>query len=93
MIKKCRLSDIPGLNAYKHVGKRIADIEAFIQSGDDCCEVVLKEGEKAFTIAGTLNNAIRNRQYYKDVCYAISRNGRAYLIRKEEMRLEEVKNA
>lgn len=93
MIKKCKLSDIPGLNAYKYFGKRIADIEAFIQSGDDCCEVALTEGEKSFSVAGTLNRAIRNRQYYKDVCYAISRNGRAYLIRKEEKRMKEDNDA
>lgn len=93
MIKKCRLEDIPGCGTRMRVGRRIADIEEFIASGDDCCEIVLKEGEKPGRVSTTYNTSIRKRQYYRDVCNAILRDGRVFLIRKEEKRMKEDKDA
>lgn len=93
MIKKCRLQDVPGRATRARVGHRIADIEAFIASGDDCCEIVLKEGEKPDRVSTTYRNSIRKRQYYSDVCDAILRDGRVFLIRKEDKRIKEDYNA
>lgn len=91
MIKKCRLQDIPGGGDKRKTGPRLRDIEEFIASGEDCCEIVLKDGENPRYVSTTYNGAICKRQYYSDICYAVLREGRVYLIRKEEKRIKEEK--
>lgn len=91
MIKKCRLQDIPGYGDKRRTGRRIRDIEEFIASGEDCCEIVLEDGENPRRVSSTYISAIQKRQYYRDICYAILREGRVFLIRKEEKRIKEEK--
>lgn len=93
MIKKCRLSDIPGDARFRQAGRRISDIEEFIASNDDACEVILTPGEKAKNVQVCFITAIGRRQYYKDIVQCIVRCNRVFLIRKEEKRIKEDNDA
>lgn len=86
MIKPIELKNIPtGSPRPKNI--RIRDIEAFIRSGANACEIITEPNETARGVYTCYFNAISRRQYYKDLVKVIQRNGRLFLIRTEGKRV------
>ena len=88
MIKKCSLNDIANITKAK-IGRRIADIEEFIRSGEDCCEVILDPNEVPKNVQSSFLNAARRREYYDGLVQVILRGNKVYLVRKENKRVRE----
>ena len=86
MIKACTLDDIPSKGNRQNL-KRIKDIEDFIATGADCCEVVL-EGQDAAKARAALDNAIKKRNYYRDLVFVVQRKNRIFLVRHENKRVK-----
>ena len=86
MIKTIDIDSIPadGRRTYR---SRIKDIEEFIRSGSNACEVVKQKGDTAKLLWSSYYNAINSRQYYKDLVQVIQRQGRLFLIRVEDKRV------
>ena len=86
MIKACRLEDIPAKGNKQNL-KRIKDIEDFISTSEDCCEVIL-DGQDAVKVRSALDNAIKKRSYYRDLVFAVQRKNRVFLVRHENKRVK-----
>jgi N-glycosylase/DNA lyase len=86
MIKSCTLDDIPTKGNKQNL-KRIKDIEDFIATGADCCEVVLDD-QNPVKVRAALDNAIKKRNYYRDLVFVIQRKNRIFLVRHENKRVK-----
>lgn len=82
MYKPIRLADVPRRRCGGALN-RIRDIERFIASGDDACEIILEAGEKPASVSGSIREAIKRRQYYSDLVEAFMRDGRVFIVRKK----------
>lgn len=60
---------------------RIKDIQEFIKSGKEACEICVDEGKKASSVAATYAGIISRHAEFSCV-RAASRSGRVFLIRK-----------
>ena len=87
MIRKCSWSDVKRTTKRRY-GKRINDIEAFLASGDDCCEYVMEPGERAKYVQSSFLNAIAKRSHYRDSVYCTTNGGRVFLCKFPEKRKE-----
>ena len=76
MIKKCTWADVHRTNKRRY-GKRVADIEAFLATGDDLCEYVMQPGETAKYVQSSFLNAIAKRQHYSETIYCTTRGSKA----------------
>ena len=91
MIKACTLDDIPSKGNRQNLN-RIKDIEDFIATNADCCEVIL-EGQDAVKVRAALDNAIKKRNYYRDLVFVVQRKKRIFLVRHENKRVKGESNA
>lgn len=87
MIRPVNAKDIPALGKNRKYTKRICDIEEFIKSGEDACEILLQKGENIKHVFVSYHNAINRRQYYKDLVRVCQRNKRLFMVRVEGKRV------
>ena len=86
MIKTIDIESIPtdGRRVYRG---RIRDVEEFIRSGANACEIVKQKGETVKTLWTSYYNAVNRQQYYRDLVQVIQRQGRLFLVRVEGKRV------
>ena len=81
MIVPYKLTDSPD-RAAAPVRTRVTDVEDFLESGSECCEIVVNDEEVTKTVWAAYHNAI-TRLGYCDLVRVRQRGGRIFLVRRE----------
>ena len=91
MFKIIDVGDIP--TSAKRTGQnaRVKDIEKFLATGADACEIMLWENESPSSVTASLKNAISKRKHYEDFLYVVMRAGRVFLVRWPDKRSNNAK--
>ena len=83
MIKSISLSSIPNCERGSRRGYRLKDIEEFLESGRDACEVVLVKDETPKNVWAAYHTACQRNKPYDAMVQVMMRRGRIFLIRRK----------
>ena len=87
MFKLIKMEDIP-LSTYSGKNSRVNDIEKFLATGADACEILLWQNESPTSVAASFKNAVSRRERYEKSVYVLMRAGRVFLVRHPEKRVK-----
>ena len=91
MIKIIDVKKLPPRKTPRKKYNILGDIDDFLATGADACEIILEEGESPNAVCGALRNAIDSRKHYGDMLYVTQRAGRVFLVRWPDKRSNNAK--
>ena len=81
MIRLVDVNKIPPRKSPNPKCNRMNDIEKFIATGADACEIIVEQNESPNAVTGAVRNAIDSRKHYGEMLYVTQRAGRVFLVR------------